>query len=315
MIALLSDVVLKNLWIPVWSRYRSIDVLLHLAPPVCYSEMRMPQVSFIFDVPQEWENSKPLDRLFNLMFVRYSSRTADSVVTISEYSRAALQREYRVPASRLSVVYPPIDLTLFNPETRPDESMQSLLTRERIESGFVLAVVSRMIKRKNPNAYFEVFARLPERLRRERKLVIVGACSGVNDLRTWVSPETLARCLPYTVFVGRIPTPNLAVLYARAGVLLFLSRFEGFGLPVVEAMACGAPVVATSIPPIAEAVGPGVPLFDADDCDGMAARCCELLSDREKAAEARALGLVRSREFGYEEFALRMSPIVQRAQS
>ena len=310
MLSLLSDGVLKNLWIPLWARRNQIDLFLHLIPPICYTESRIPQVCSIFDVPQGWEQSKLLDHTYNWLFNKWSARKANQLITISNYSRESIMRMYAIPEAKVSVVYPCTDLESFNPAAEIDPAQHAVLAAANATRGYVLGVISRIIERKNPRAYFEIYARLPAEMRAKHKLVIVGAGSGLEDFKPFVPGEILDRVRKNVVFLGHVPG-NIAGIYAQAGAVLFPSRHEGFGLPVIEAMACATPIVASDIPAIAEASGRNIPLFNPDDWDRMAEYCKMLLEDQKAGTATNERCLAWVQQFSYAEYARRMNAVLQ----
>lgn len=309
MLSLLSDAILKNMWIPLWARRNQIDLFLHLIPPICYTERKIPQVCCIFDVPQGWEQSNLLDRTYNRLFNQRSARTANQLITISNYSKEIIMRLYAVPEAKVSVVYPCIDLDEFNPKAKMDPAQYAVLAAANATQSYVLGVISRIIERKNPRAYFEIYARLPSEMRNKHKLVIVGAGSGLEDFKPFVPGEILDRVKKNVVFLGQVPN-NIAGIYAKAGVVLFPSRYEGFGLPVIEAMACATPVVASDIPAIAEASGRNIPLFKPDNWDSMAEYCKMLLEDQQAVAATQERCSAWVRQFSYAEYARRISSVL-----
>ena len=309
-VSALSDVALKNAWIPIWSRTKGIDMHLHLVPPVCYTEHRVPQVCCIFDVPTGWEAAGFLDRCFNRCFNRWSSQAADHVVTISNYARDLLVESYGIRPEKISVIYPCTDFTVFHGGAKISAGLQASLDAAGCAHGFILGVMSRVIERKNPRAYVEVFDKLPQDLRSRRKLVLVGACSSADQLRPFVPADLLERTAASTVFLGKVSTPDLAGLYAQAGAVLFPSRYEGFGLPVIEALGCGALLITTNIPAIREATGGAIPLFDPDDLDGMAGWCTTLLTDTQRVEALRATTATWIQKFTYSAFAQRLSRVL-----
>ncbi len=309
--ALWSDVILKNTTVPLWARLRGIDVHLHLAPPICFTETRIPQVCFIYDVPKDWENSGRLDRLFNRWFNRGSGMRANHLVTISEFCKQDIMSTYGLPADRISVVYCCKDMSVFNPQAALAPALQEKLAAGGARDGFVLGVLSRLVDRKNPRAYFESYARLPADLRRRHKLVIAAPCRTLDELKTIVPDDTLRAIADDVVLLGKVQQADVAGLCARARVLLFPSRFEGFGLPVIEGMACGALVVTSNIPAITEISGGTIPLHDPEDWAGQTERMRLLLENDAVANEVRQRCFAWASRFSFESFAASMSQLLR----
>ena len=187
-------------------------------------------------------------------------RAADAVVAVSEFTRSETAALAGVPAERIRVVPNGVD-----PAFVPDGA--------RAEGDYVLAVAT-LEPRKNLGHAVEA-ARLAG-----VELRVVGARGwGGVDVEGWV---------------GEVPDPELAALYRGARCLLYPSLYEGFGLPVLEAMACGAPVVTSRGTAMEEIAGGAAVLVDPRDVTSIAAGIGDAMS---RSAELRSLGLARAQEF------------------
>jgi glycosyltransferase involved in cell wall biosynthesis len=191
-------------------------------------------------------------------------RRLDRVITASAAGRDAIVRDFRVPAGRVSIVPNGIDLETFH--------AGSVVRRE---PATLLFVGNTDDQRKGADVLLEALARLPESVR----LRIVDERPPARSL----APKTVARLgLDERVtFTGRLTAEELAQEYRRCTLLVQPSRFEGFGLPAVEAMACGAPVVATWAGAVAEVVPPEAgTLVPPGDEAALAEAIQALLDDR-----------------------------------
>jgi glycosyltransferase involved in cell wall biosynthesis len=135
------------------------------------------------------------------------------------------------------------------------------------------------------------------------RLVVVGRRFG--EAGRVVEAARAAGVADAVVEAGEVDDARLHALYAHCAAFLFPSRYEGFGLPVVEAMAAGAPVVASSVPAVAEAVGGAAPVFAPDDAEGMAAEVRRLLDRPELRAERAAAGRARAARLSWHKAARR----------
>jgi len=102
---------------------------------------------------------------------------------------------------------------------------------------------------------------------------------------------------------GYVPTPELAILYRNANLLLLPSLYEGFGLPLLEAMSCGCAVVTSNGGALAEVAGNGAQVFDTKDVAGLAGAVCDLLTDKKILGRWRDAALKRSLEFSWTQAA------------
>jgi glycosyltransferase involved in cell wall biosynthesis len=205
------------------------------------------------------------DRLTFKVFVRRSVRKAQRVLAISERTKRDLVELYGTPAGKV-VVTPLAPDPAFKPAREHDS---------------FLLFVSAIEPRKQPLAAIDAANAV------DRKLVVVGPRKDEE-----LAAELVRRGADVR---GYVPKDELVSLYQRAACLVFPSRYEGFGLPVVEAMACGTPVVAAPEPAMQEVAGDAA-IFTDDLADGIR----RALADRERLAAA---GLERAKAFSWQETA------------
>jgi len=137
-------------------------------------------------------------------------------------------------------------------------------------------------------------------MREAHDLVLAGDFRRREDLRNRVSDLDLEK---QTLFPGVVSDERLIELYQNAALLVFPSRYEGFGLPVLEAMACGCPVVSSNAASLPEVAGDAAILVDPNDTDGFAGAMSRVLEDSEKATELRTRGLAQAARFTWERTA------------
>ena len=147
---------------------------------------------------------------------------------------------------------------------------------------------------------------LPERLRGVTPLVIAGQ-------RGWLSGEIEklihnGEAAGWLRFLGFVPQEELPVIYAGARLFVYPSRYEGFGLPVVEAMASGVPVITSSVSCLPEVAGDAADLVHPDDVDGLRISMEKLLEDEGHRVELRARGIERAKRFSWHRCAGRQLP-------
>jgi glycosyltransferase involved in cell wall biosynthesis len=224
-------------------------------------------------------------RLYGRTGLTHVLRSADAIVAVSEFTRAETVELAGVPAERIRVVPHGVD-PVFTPEG------------PRADGEYVLAVAT-LEPRKNLGTLVEAFALLAE----------TGLSLAVAGGQGWGEQPQLDR--PGIVRLGRVSDEELARLYRGAAAVVYPSRFEGFGMPIVEAMASGAPVVASAHPSLDEASGTAAVRADPESPQAIADAVREALARRD---ELRAAGLEHARAFtwrrvgeifleGYERFA------------
>ena len=186
----------------------------------------------------EWH---PTDRVdyFRKHFLKRIGR-ADIITTDSDFTRRALQKLVKTDGSRIRTVHLGYDRSVFRPRERDD--VERFRRAHGLPEKFLLSV-GPIEPRKNIDRLLRAYARLPRDIRERCKLVPVGSAG-------WRSKGTLRRIREMTTDVrllGYLPTDDLALAYNAATAFVFPSLYEGFGLPVLEAFACGCPVVASDI--------------------------------------------------------------------
>jgi glycosyltransferase involved in cell wall biosynthesis len=295
---------------PVELRRRPVD-LLHVqftAPPFA----PCPVVSTIHDLAFEH-----LPETFNRrswmqlrLTVRRTARTAAHIITPSEFSRRDLIETYGVRPERISVT-----LEAAAPHFRPAsaESVADVKRRYRLGADYVLAVGS-IQPRKNLVRLIQAYSNL-RRSRSQAKLpqlVLVGK-------RAWLYGETLSAveqsgvAQTDVIFTGYVPEQDLPALYTGAVCFVYPSYFEGFGLPPLEAMACGAPVITGDRTSLPEVVGDAGLLVNPFDTDAIGAAIERVIDDGELRSRLRARGLKRAAQFSWRETARKTLEVYQRA--
>jgi glycosyltransferase involved in cell wall biosynthesis len=242
------------------------------------------------------KTSTRLDWLIYHVWLPQAAQYVDAIITVSAASRFDILRFMHVKEDKVMVIpeaanarYRPMD---------PDD-FQPVLGRYGITSPYILYVGS-LEKRKNLPRLLEAYARLRQTLP-EWNMVIVGA-------RKWKAApifDTVQRLNlePYVCFTGYVEEEDLPALYNGAGLFAFPSLYEGFGLPVLEAMACGTPVITSNISSLPEVSGDAALLVDPTDVEGITAAMQRALSEPGLAAAMRQRGLERASQFTWERTA------------
>lgn len=229
-------------------------------------------------------------------------RAFDRVITVSESSRDEIVDAYGVPEQRIEVVYNGV-----GERFRPGGFDEATLTKYGIRRPYVLTV-STLKPKKNVaasvRAFAELLSRHPELL---HQLVLVGyKAAGYTEVDDAIREHGLEGRVVQTGWTESSEVPSF---YAGADLLLFPTLHEGFGLPVVEAMASGVPVVASRVYSVPEVGGDAILTFDPHDLGEMVASAERALLDaplRERLVEA---GLERAKRFTWREAARRTAAV------
>ena len=253
----------------------------HVVAPRCPA----PAVVTVHDLSFERDPKlmSPRDRFFFRTMVPRSARRAARIVAVSEVTRRDLIEHYGVDARKIVVIPNGVD-----PEFSPEGPAR--------DGAPYLLFVGSLQARKDPVTAIEALACGDPEVR----LVLVGPDKGGGrEARAAADRLGVADRLE---FAGHVGKTELASLYRGALALIFPSRFEGFGLPVIEAMASGTPVVASSAGAIPEVAGDAAILVEPGDPVALAGGVAQALADRERLVQA---GFERARRYTWADNAAR----------
>jgi glycosyltransferase involved in cell wall biosynthesis len=256
------------------------------------------------------ETFPPRGRRFHRLGVQAAARRADLVITVSEAAAAEIRAHTSIPPERLRVVPSGVDHT-----AATEEEVADTLAVSNIADAPYVFWLGSLEPRKNVAVLVSAFARLlAERAEFPHRLVLAGASGWLEKGLVPPAEEAALRARDRLRVLGAVPDDELRALYAGAVVFAFPSRHEGFGLPVLEAMVQGTPVVCADIPALREVAGGAARLVPPNDVDAWVAALTELLEDgpnaqrqnmaaagRARAAEFSWAGTVRATHAVYEE--------------
>lgn len=232
----------------------------------------------------------------DLEAIRRSCGRADHVITISSFTRDDLLREMRVPEEKISVIPLGVDGEFRVLEERAP--VDELRQRLGLDRPFFLSLG--LVPRKNIDQQLEAFARF--RHRGEFALVLAGHLGGAHVERYRQRIKELG--LEGDVLLpGSVSLDDLVLLYNAAHAFLFPSRLEGFGIPVLEAMACGAPVITSNSSALPEVAGDAALLVDPNDANEIENAMVRLAEDQALHDELARRGVRRAARFSWERMA------------
>jgi glycosyltransferase involved in cell wall biosynthesis len=221
-------------------------------------------------------------------------RSATHIVTVSEYSRQDCIRQLRIDPSRITAIHEPVH-PMFG--RKPPLDSQAAIRTQGLRPGFLLSVGA-IDRRKNLSRLVEAYALFRKRAAEPPPLVIAGAPN--DDGFSLTGDIASAGLEKHVRILGRVSDEMLVHLYSTAVALVFPSLYEGFGLPVVEAMASGTPVIASRVASIPEVAGDAAILVDPANAEEIAAAIGRLVGDADLRTEMRKKGLVRTGRFTLE---------------
>ncbi|MFN0109576.1 MAG: glycosyltransferase family 4 protein [Blastocatellia bacterium] len=278
---------------------RPVDVLhvQYTAPPFCSA----PVVATIHDLAFEHmpETFTRRGSLQLKLTVRRTAQRAARIATVSEFSRQDLLRTYNLSPEKVAVTYNGIDAH-FTANASPNEA-KDIRQRFGISRDYLLAVGS-LQPRKNLVRLIRAYAKLRSENENFRpQLVIVGR-------KLWLADEIFAEVRRQewaddAILTGYVSDEDLPKLYRQATAFVYPSLFEGFGLPPVEAMACGTPVVTSNVSSLPEVTGEAALLIDPLDQSAIESALLEIMNDQSLRARLKKQGIEQAKKFTWREAA------------
>lgn len=221
-----------------------------------------------------------------------------AVICMSEFTRREALEALPIEEGRTRVVPLGVDRRVFR--ILPEDEVEAKRRKWNLPRQFVLCVAT-VEPRKNVFGMLHAMAHLKEMMDDPPQLVWAGGEGfGVEGLREKVRELGLVNDI---VFLGYVPREHLVGLYNMAEAFVLASHYEGFGLPVLEAMACGKPAIVSDIPALREAGGQAAVYAPADKPESIAARLRDVLLSPRKRVECARLGLARAQEMTWEKTA------------
>jgi len=224
---------------------------------------------------------------FNRSMVPAMIRNADHVIAVSRFTRNDIVKYAGVPEERISVVYSGINHDLFKPLPK-DEARDRLQMLHGMEKPFFIYVSRLEHPAKNHVRLIEAFERFKLENDSAHQLVFAGAdWNGAETIRARAAESPVKDDI---LLLGFVPAKSLPLLYSGCDLMVFPSLFEGFGFPIIEALACGASVICSRSSSMEELAGNLIPTFDPLDPNAIF-ECMETAVSQGYDAEQRARGM------------------------
>lgn len=298
-----SDYLRRDLWEQIYLPFilymEKIDVYHgpnYVLPYFTGTKSVVTMYDMISFLPDNWY--KPLSRTRVQKLITISAKKANKIITGSDFSKNDIKRILNISEDKIKVIYTGIDES-FKPIDEK-EKIKAVKLKYSIDKRFILCVGS-INPRKNILRLIEAFSKLPSNFLGHYRLVIVGKKSwGYDEIFYKVKELKLEEKV---IFTGFVAEEDLPYLLNAADLFVFPSLYEGFGIPPLEAMACGIPVVASNASSIPEVVGDAALLFDPYNVDEMAAAMYRALTDEQLRIELRQKGFECVKLFSWERAA------------
>ena len=287
--------------------------VLHLPYDSCVAWKRGKLVVTIHDVkPVVFatpSSGLPHRRLLERVLIPDPWKRIDHVITDSFCSRQDILSRLPVAVSKVSVVYPGIDLKLFRPLSTTSANSKHASQPSRVGSRPYVLCVGGADPTKNVTTLVKAFAALPPTIRGNHDLLLVGDFRRRSEVATLVAEAGIEK---QTIFSGIVTDEVLIEYYRQARLCVVPSLYEGFGYPVVEAMACGCPVISSNTSSLPEVAGDAAVLVNPTDVAQLSDKMERLLSDSDQRVDLRERGLKQAERFSWERAVKEMIAVYER---
>lgn len=247
---------------------------------------------------------RPANRLYLTVMTRLCAQRARRLIAVSAHTAAESAKLLGAPMERIDVVYHGVD-PIFRP--LPNDEIEAFRQKQGLPERFILCVGT-LEPRKNHTRLVEAFARMYDG---KSKLVLVGGKGWLYD-DVYAKVEALA-LKEAVAFQGYVTNEDLPLWYNAATVFAYPSLYEGFGMPILEAQACGTAVMTSTAPPLPETAGNAALLTNPHDVEDLAANLDRLLTDKSLRSELEAQGLAHARQFTWMRTAQQTAHVYRRA--
>ncbi len=288
----------EQLVLPPALKQHKVD-LLHALAFVSPWASRIPTVLTIYDLSfiHYPELFRPFNRWYLGTFTRMSARRAQAIIAISDSTRNDVILAFGVPSQRVHTVYCGTD-DVFHPI--PPAQIAAFRAEKHLPERFIFRLGT-IEPRKNVEGVIRAYAAWRQR-DPAAPLLVIGGGKGWYYRQIFKLVETLGMRQSIQ-FPGYIPQNELPLWYNAADMFVYPSHFEGFGLPVLEAMACGIPVITSDSSSLPEVAGDAAILVSPTDIDGLSHAMEKVFTDAELAHSLTAKGLRQASKFRWEKTA------------
>lgn len=244
--------------------------------------------------------------LLNLSLVS-SCRRADKIITISEFSKQEIMRWMDIPPEKIEIVPCGVDFSVFHPDY-PKNEVKSVIAKYSLPSKYLL-YLGTLEPRKNLLRLIRAYGKMREKQPVAPALVLAGRKGWIyKEIFKMVTSLGLEK---HVIFTGYIPDEDVPLLLNGAFAFVFPSLYEGFGMPPLEAMACGTPVLTADAASLPEVVGDAAILVNPHSIEDIAYKLLLLVNDAELRQKLSRKGICQAAKYTWENAAIKLSNVYE----
>lgn len=237
----------------------------------------------------------------------YTALFSDRIVAVSQHTKSELMKKYGIKEKKMNVVYEGVDTREFYERTEGE--VESIKSKYGIETPYIL-FIGTAVPRKNLPAMFEAFSRAIKNPQFTQTCFVVGGYvpeeyKDIYDVPAKVGITNNVR------FLGKVDQADLPALFTGAEFLAYVSKSEGFGLPVLEALCCGTPVLTSTAGALPEVAGEAALLVDPDSVDAICEGMERLLGDKDLLLQLKQKGVENVKRFSWQNTASSILEVIK----
>lgn len=259
-------------------------------------------VTIIHDISFNFHSQfiKFSDLFFLKILIPWSLKRADKIIAVSKFTKEEIEKYYKIPSEKIEVVYNSISDEFLNKKFSPEE-LEAVRKKYNLPEKYIL-YLGTLQPRKNIPAIVRAYAKIKKKVP-EIKLVLVGNRKAHNfdpEIDNAIRENNLEKSV---IFPGYVDEKDKVAVFKNAWIFAFPSFYEGFGIPILEAMSQEVPVVASKIPPTEEVAGNAAMLCEPDSIDRLADMLYNASIDQNLREKMKNSGLERIRLFSWKDSA------------
>jgi glycosyltransferase involved in cell wall biosynthesis len=237
------------------------------------------------------------NRKFLSAMVKKSVQKSDVIITISEHAKSEIVNFYKVPASKIVIAYPGVDRSVYY--KRSEREVAAIQYQYGLPKNYVL-FVGNIEPRKNIGGLIDAYVKLPLELCKKHPLILIGASGWLTEEIFEKIESAQKKGYPIVRPKEYVTDKDMPAVYSGASLLVYPSHYEGFGIPPVEAMACGVPVISADNSSLPEAVGDAALLVKSSDTSSITNAMSKLLSQASLRNELIKKGYEQVKKFSWD---------------